>query len=186
MIAVVAALVLVALRGPGSTPPPAAASGGSAATPSGGQASGLDLASLTPRERADRLYDRIMRAHELGDTTEVQFFKPMTLQAYGMLGELDNDARYHLGLIHALTGDPQAAIAQADSMAAGNLMGVMLRQRAAMALGNTEAGQRAYREFLANYEGEIVTNKPEYEAHRTLLESFLSEAQRATGSGTGT
>ncbi len=180
VVGLVAVLVLAALRGPGSAPAAAAPGAGApGALPTG--SAPVDLASLTPRERADRLYDRIMRAHEQGDTSQIRMFKPMALQAYDMLGELDNDARYHVGLLHTVTGDPQAALAQADSMDAGNLMGAMLRQRAAIALGDEGASRGAYTAFLANYDREIAANRPEYEAHRSLIDSFLAEARRVAG-----
>lgn len=181
VVGLVAVLVLAALRGPGSAPSGGAPAGDQSGTASAGGGSAVDLASLSPRERADRLYDRIMRAHERGDTSEVGFFKPMALQAYQMLGELDHDARYHIGLLHALTGEPGAALAQADSMDAGNLMATMLRQRAAIAQGDEDASRRAYSAFLANYDKEIATTRPEYDAHRQLIESFLAEARRAAG-----
>lgn len=181
VVGVVAVLVVAALWGPGSAPPVGAPAGNQSGTASAGGAPALDLASLSPRERADRLYDRIMRAHERGDTAEISFFKPMALQSYQMLGEMDHDARYHVGLIHALTGDPSAALAQADSMDPGNLMAAMLRQRVAIALGDEDASRQAYSTFLANYDSEILTARPEYEAHRPQLESFLAEARRAAG-----
>src|SRR5688572_30100231 len=36
-----------------------------------------DISQLTPRERADRLFDRVMRLHERGRTDSVQFFAQM-------------------------------------------------------------------------------------------------------------
>ncbi len=177
--ALVTVLVVVAVRG-GS---PAAITAETAPAPRSGAAA-VDLSSMTPREQADRLYERIMRAHERGDTNEIRFFKTMALQAYARLGTLDDDAHYHVGLIHALTGDPAAALAQADSMSEGNLLALMLRQQVAMAVNDAAASQRAYREFLANYERELATNRPEYAAHRSLIESFVVEAQRQPGAGT--
>lgn len=179
--AAVAALVVVvifaAVRGP-ATPLPAAAAATPPAAASGGA---TDISSLTPRERADRLYDRIMRAHERGDTSELRFFTPMALQAYAMLGGLDSDARYHVGLIHAIRGDAAAARAQADSMPTGHLLAAMLRQRAAIALGDARASEQAYRDFLSNFTREIATDLPEYTAHRPLIDSFRTEAERVTG-----
>jgi len=54
-----------------------------------------DLASMSPREAADRLFNRVMTASENGDSAEALRFAPMALQAYNDLGTLDNDARYH-------------------------------------------------------------------------------------------
>lgn len=187
-LAVIVVVAVTAARG-GAAPTPAStptAPFASAGAGSGGAA--VDLSSMTPRERADRLYDRIMRAHERGDTNEIRFFKPMAIQAYAMLGELDADARYHVGLIHAITGDPAAALAQADSTQAtapGHLLAVVLRHRAAQALGDAVTAQQAYRDFLSHYEREIATGKAEYEAHRSILDGFRAEALRAAGEGGG-
>ena len=41
-----------------------------------------DLASMTPREQFDRLYNRVMQASEQGDTATANRFSPMALQAY--------------------------------------------------------------------------------------------------------
>ena len=71
---------------------------------------------MTPREAADRLFNRIMTAAERGDAQEALRFAPMALQAYERLGPLDNDARYHVGLITATTGDIESARAHIDML----------------------------------------------------------------------
>ena len=167
-------------------PPPAAPQQAApfASGAAGGQAP--DISNMTPRQQADRLFERIVMAHERGDTGEVRFFRPMALQAYERLAPLDHDARYHVGLIHTLTGNPNAALAQADSITAdepGHLLAAMLRQRAAIALGDAAGGRMAYREFLANYESEIAASRPEYEMHEPVLTAFHAEAERAVGEG---
>src|SRR5688500_18661035 len=55
-----------------------------AAAPAG-DPSAVDLASMTPRERADRLFNRVMQGMSSGDTTQVGFFAGMAIQAYGMV-----------------------------------------------------------------------------------------------------
>jgi hypothetical protein len=73
-----------------------------------------------------------------------------------------------------------------EASAPGHLLGAVLRQRAAQALGDGATSRQAYRDFLEHYEREIATDKPEYDAHRTILDGFRAEAQRATGrSGAG-
>ncbi len=178
---------LLYFSGRDAAPPPAAQT----VAPLAGGAAGRpapDISSLSPREQADRLFERIVLAHERGDTGEVRFFRPMALQAYQQLGALDHDARYHLGLIHTLTGNPQAALAQADSITAdepGHLLAALLRQRAALALGDAAAGRAAYRDFLANYATEVAANRPEYQAHEPVISAFRAEAERAVGEAGG-
>ena len=45
--------------------------------------------NLSPRERAERLYDRVMRLSTRRKADSVQLFAPMALAAYQMLGPLD-------------------------------------------------------------------------------------------------
>jgi hypothetical protein len=138
-----------------------------------------DISSMTPRERADRLFDRIMRAAARGDSGEIDFFTPMALQAYALLENLDADARYHIGLIQAEAGNLEATLAQADSIERswpGHLFGGMLRAEVARRRGQTAELRRWYRWFLERYEQEQASGKPEYSDHRTALEAFRSEA----------
>ena len=139
-----------------------------------------DISQMSPRERANRLFDRVMRSSEAGDTTDVRFFAPMAIQAHEMMGTLDADARYHLGLIHMVAGDPASAVTQGDSILATiptHLYGFMLRAQAARALGNATAARQADAGFLRNYEAESGANRPEYQEHPGLIERYRTEAQ---------
>ncbi len=162
---------------------------GSVATPTGaptGTAGTTDLSTMTPREQADRLFDRTMREHEAGSADQVAFFAPMALQTYEMLGPLDNDARYHVGLINAITGETEAALAQADSLeneTAGHLFAPMLRTGVYQALGQNADVQRSYATFLENYDTEMARGRPEYQMHSSAVSNFLEEARNATDSG---
>ncbi len=143
-----------------------------------------DISQLTPRERADRLFDRIVQAAEKGDTAQVGRFQPMALAAYSMLPRQDNDSRYHVGLIHSLTGAFAAARAQLDSIRATNpdhLLGVMLDFTIAQLTDNAEGQQRAYSDFLDAYDTEIALQQPEYAAHDPAIEAFLTAARQARG-----
>src|SRR6185436_20493262 len=53
-----------------------------------------DISSLSPQERADRLYNRVMLLATQGKADSVQFFAPMALTAYQMLAPLNADQRY--------------------------------------------------------------------------------------------
>jgi hypothetical protein len=150
-----------------------------------GGAATTDLSSMSPREQADRLFDRVMRAEEGGNANEVSFFGPMAIQAYAMLGKLDPDARYHVGLLEAATGNEAGALAQADSLekeAPRHLFVPLIRWEVAKRRNDSAALRRAYRQFLDSYDQEIGTDKSEYAAHRTRLDGFRDEARGALGS----
>jgi hypothetical protein len=144
-----------------------------------------DISNLSPRERADRLFNRVMTAVENRDTAQVNFFVPMALQSYRLLGErLDPDARYHLGLIEFVSRNYQGALAQADSItqaSRGHLLANVLRSQIAAVQGNIAARDRAYRDFLAAYDREMGSGKPEYTDHQRLLQQVRDSARRAVG-----
>ncbi len=181
--AAAAALVGVLVGRWGEPSAPGTAPGGF--SPSGGVPTATtDISGMTPRERADRLFDRIMRAAARGDSAEIEFFTPMALQAYALLEELDADARYHIGLIQAEAGDLDATLAQADSIERawpGHLFGGMLQAEVARRRGQGGELQRWYRWFLERYEREQASGKSEYSDHRTALEAFRSDALANTG-----
>jgi hypothetical protein len=182
ILAGLAAVVLVAAIAfqagrtsqPGSESPAAAAPGGGMP----------DLASMSPREQADRLFNRVMTAHEQGDQGAVDMFKPMALQAYTNLGTLDPDAHYHVGVLQVVTDGVDDARARADSIEArvpGHLFAFMLRHSAARMQADEAAAQEAYRGFLANYDSEMAVGRQEYIDHQRAVESFHQQALAETG-----
>lgn len=143
-----------------------------------------DISNMTPRERADRLFNRVMAASEQGDSGQVAFFGNMALQAYDLLGGYDADARYHVGMMHLALRNVAAARAQADSItrtAKGHLLASHLRAEVARRANDAGARNRAWRELLANYDTEMASGKPEYGDHRTALENAREEARKAVG-----
>jgi tetratricopeptide (TPR) repeat protein len=156
------------------TPFASAPSAGSGARPP-------DISQMSPDERANRLFNRVMTLAEAGKQDSVQFFMPMALGAYDQLPALDADARYHVGLLHLAGGDVTAALAQADTIqraAPNHLFIYILRAHAFQAQGNTAQEQRAYADFLQHEQAELALQRPEYEDHRESLTSFHSEALR--------
>ena len=146
-----------------------------------------DISNMSPRERTDRLFNRVMSAAERGDTGEVRFFVPMALQSYALLGPLDTDARYHLGVIQFVNHNYVAALAEADSMAReipGHLLASALRAQIAVARGDATARRRAYREFLAAYDREMAAGRSEYAEHAGILQATRDSARSARSAGT--
>jgi hypothetical protein len=141
-----------------------------------------DISTMSPRERFDRLFNRIMQAAERGDPNEVRRFTPMALGAYEQLETTDVDARYHAAVIHLQTGNLPAALALADTILAevpGHLFGFLVRGTAAR-LGNDAARQwRAERDFLAHYKSEMAAKRVEYLEHRPVLEEFKRASEKS-------
>jgi predicted nucleic acid-binding Zn ribbon protein len=186
VMAVHAAVIIVAVKGRTSAAPVPVES--SAAPFAGGgapSASGApDISNMTPREAADRLYNRIARASEAGDTAQVAFFAPMAINAYANVTPKDADARLHIGLIQIGIGNTAAARAEADTITRQNglhLFGPLLKARAAEASNDRATMREAYRAFLANYDAEMRKNLPEYEQHRNELEAARTAARAAAG-----
>jgi hypothetical protein len=141
---------------------------------------------MSPEERANRLFNRVMVLAEAGKNDSVQFFLPMALGAYAQLPSLDADARYHVGLLQLAGGDANGALAQADTIRQSiptHLFIYVLRAHAYQALRNVPAERRAYADFLRNEPAEMAKQRPEYgqDAHLDALTSFKAEAARVIG-----
>ncbi|HEY3219641.1 MAG TPA: hypothetical protein VGJ80_02825 [Gemmatimonadales bacterium] len=145
---------------------------------------------MTPDERANRLFNRVMILAEAGKDDSVQFFLPMALGAYAQLPSLDADGRYHVGLLELAGGDPRAALAQADTIHQSiptHLFIYVLRAHAYQSLRNVQEERRAYADFLRNEAAELARKRPEYgqDAHLDALNSFHDEAERQGGGRSG-
>ncbi len=190
-VAVLVVVLVARFGGPSSSVPAGDARGGVPSSMPGagpGAPATTDLSQMTPREQADRLFDRVMRAEESGNTNEVSFFGPMAIQAYAMLGTLDADGRYHVGLLEVANGNEAGALAQADSLDQEfprHLFTPLVRWEVAKRRNDTAGMRRAYRQFLDNYDKEIASGKSEYAAHRNRLDGFREEARGALGPGSG-
>jgi len=186
-VAVIASLLLVVWK-LGSAPPtvPDMANAGNvdAGRETGTAARAPDISSMTPRERFDRLYDRIMAAVEKGDSQTVTQFTPMALGAYDMLDTVNADARYHAAMLHLTLGDFPAALALADTIqrgAPGHLFVDIIRGEAGDRQNDTTLLNRSYRDFLDHYDGELKAGRVEYEEHRPVLDDFRTRAKASLG-----
>ena len=181
--AVLIAVASLAFRlGGGRPATPVMANAGNAGANSPLSTRAPDISQMTPRERFDRLFDRVMGAAERGDSTTVTQFSPMALGAYDMLDQVDADARYHAAMIHLVNGGVEAALALADTIqraAPDHLFGYLIRGEAADRVNDLAALNASYRAFLDNYDAQIRADHVEYREHRTALEDFRTRA-RAT------
>jgi lipoprotein NlpI len=141
---------------------------------------------MSPEERANRLFNRIMIYAEAGKTDSVRFFLPMAIGAYSQLPVRDADAHYHLGLMQLAGGNVAAALAEADTiqrLVPTHLFTYVLRAHAFQQQGNRPGERQAYADFLKNEKAELARNRPEYEDHRDALTAFKAEAERQARGG---
>lgn len=184
-VGVAAAALAFVLLTRGGDEPVAAAPAAPFASGATGDPSQVDLSSMTPRQRADALYDRIMREASAGDSARARSFLPMAFAAYQMVPELDADARYHIGALTLMGGDPASARAQADTILAStpdHLLGLYTAAEAEQAMGNGPAARQLFERFLGVYDQEIATARPEYADHAPALTAMRQEASRAVDS----
>jgi hypothetical protein len=142
-----------------------------------------DISRMSPRERFDRLFNRVMQAAEQRDTAQVVRFTPMALGAYAQLDTVNADARYHAAVLRLQVGDAPGALALADTILAqspGHLFGYIVRGAAAGFQGDTALARRADRDFLSHYEAERKADRIEYREHEPAIEDFKQHAEGAT------
>lgn len=159
---------------PGGTPVAAASEALAEAPP--------DIGNMSPRERFNRLYNRIMTAAQAGDEATATRFMPMALMAYAQLDTVDADARYHLALLKAHNGEVDASRALADSILARDprhLFGYVIRGTVARFRKDQKGLNAAYEGFLTRYDEEMKAGRQEYEEHRTSIRDFHAAALQA-------
>jgi hypothetical protein len=183
----VAAIVWRVERGTAAPVVPDMANPGAAAPFASGRSAGPapDISAMSPRERFDRLFNRIMSAAERGDSGTVATFTPMALGAYSQLDTADIDARYHAALLLLQAGGVPAALALADTIEAaqpGHLFGYLIRGSAADLAQNDTMRRQAYRDFLAHVGAEENANRPEYREHQPAIDAFRKQAEKAVNS----
>jgi hypothetical protein len=145
---------------------------------------GPDISQLSPQERADRLFNRVMTLSAEGKGDSVLFFAPMAISAYQMLSPMNADQRYDLGRIAEVAGAVPLARAQADTILSQNpthLLGLILASRVAN-LEQRGPDRAAYSSrLLAAYQAESTKKLPEYERHAADITAGLAEARQSAG-----
>ena len=142
-----------------------------------------DISALSPRERSDRLFDRVMRLASEGKADSVRLFAPMAIAAYGMTGALDADQRYDLGRIAEVSGDASLAAAQADTILRAtptHLLGLLLAARAADMRGDAASREAFESRLLAAERAEMASPREEYERHRADITDAVARAKTKT------
>ncbi len=154
---------------------------GSATSPGATGAGSPPELTGTPREQADRLFNRIMSEREGGDTAKARFFLPMGIQAYKQAGDLEADGLFHLTLLQASAGQAADAMATAERILVGNpnhLLALGAAAEAAEEAGNGEVAAGYYARFLKAYPVEKTKTSAEYLDHSKLLPLYEAAAKR--------
>jgi hypothetical protein len=141
-----------------------------------------DISSLSPQERADRLYNRVMLLATQGKVDSVQFFAPMALTAYQMLAPLNADQRYDMGRIGEVVGAFPLAKAQADSILRENpnhLLGLILEARLATLAGDTTQLHAYERRLITAEKSEAPKKREEYLRHQDDITNALQQAKKS-------
>lgn len=131
-----------------------------------------DISNLTPKERYQRLFNRIMMAGERGDQATVTNFTPMALGAYEQLPARDQGDRFDAGLLHLQVNQLVQAKALADTIRLNgrtNLLADALLATIARAEQQPAAERAALQTFAANWAAEQAQKRPEYELRSGLL-----------------
>jgi len=145
---------------------------------------GPDISNLSPQERADRLYNRVMLLANEGKVDSVQFFAPMAITAYQLLAPLNIDQRYDMGRVGEVAGALPLAQAQADSILRENpnhLLGLILQARLAALARDTVRLRSIERRLLTAEKTELATKKDEYTRHQEDITSALALARKNLG-----
>lgn len=146
----------------------------------GGTGTPPDLSQMTPREAADRLFDRVMTYVSANDSAQAQAFMPMALSAYERAQPLDHDGLFHLSLLNRVAGNLEEAAANAEQVLVtdpNHVLALMAAAEAAVEMGRTDEAAGYYRHILDVVDDEIARALPEYQAHQTLLESARGDAE---------
>jgi hypothetical protein len=139
-----------------------------------------DISQLTPAQRAERLYDRIMTEKEAGREDNVRAFMPMAVAAYEMLGPLSLDQRYDLARLGEVGGDTALTRAQTDTILRTrptHLLGLILSARIARAEKAEARARQADAQFLAAEASERAAALPEYLLHKSDIDAALAAAR---------
>jgi len=140
-----------------------------------------DISSMSPAERADRLFNRVMSLSSEGKADSAAFFAPMAIAAFEALAPLNAHTRYDLGLVALVAGDAGRAAAQSDSILVErptHLLGLALAARVADARGDAAAGRAARQRLLGAEKAERAAALPEYNDHDADLRAALEQARK--------
>jgi hypothetical protein len=139
---------------------------------------------MTPREAADRLFNRVMTAVSTNDSTEVVSFLPMAIRAYELAEPLDADGTFHLSMLHLTATLDEEGLADAEAILEelpDHLLGLAAAGDASLALGDTASARVYFTRWLDVYDVEIARDVPEYQDHTQMIPGMRTRAEALVG-----
>lgn len=182
MVGIVLILALPILRREEGANAPFAPAGSGAPAASAGAPP--DISDMTPREAADRLFDRVMRAEAAGDVQQVETFLPMAIAAHDRARPLDPDGLFHLSLLYQAANDFDGALNAAAEILArdpDHLLGLMSAGESSRRGGDPTTAREYAERFLDVYDAQLARGLEEYDAHSDLLLPYRQTARTLTG-----
>jgi hypothetical protein len=149
-----------------------------------GPAPNIDLASMTPGDAADRLYNRVAMALAARDSMEVLNFLPMALDAHELARPLTPVRIFRLSFLQRVALDfDQARITAEEGLAEvpNHLLLLSSAAQAAVEAGDQAAARAYYEQMLAVWDEEVASDRQDYRDHDRLLPVIREEAERFLG-----
>ncbi len=140
-----------------------------------------DISQMSPRERASRLFNRIMRLNEEGKRDSVALFATMAIPAFQALEPLDDHLRYDLGRVALVAGQLDLAQAQVDSIVIAkprHLLGLILAAQVEEQRGNNAEARRLNNRLVAAEASERAKGLEEYTLHDADIRAAITAARQ--------
>jgi tetratricopeptide (TPR) repeat protein len=168
--------ILSGPQGPGSAPPPGAL----------GPAPNVDLASMSPGEAADRLFNRVAMALQVRDSIEVLNFLPMALDAHELALPLSDVRLFRYSFLQRVATDYQTALRLAQEgldREPDHLLLLSAAAEAARELGDLATARAYFQHMLDVWATETASGRTDYVEHERLLPILLGEAETFVADG---
>lgn len=181
LLAVIALVLFQASRSATDAGPAVTGAGTSmGGAPLGGAPSAADIAAMSPQEKADRLFNRVMMYASEGKADSAAIFAPMALQSFDMLAPLNVHQRFDVGLVATVAGQLGRAKAEADTILKQNpndLLGLTLAMRVAETSKNSASAGDFGKRLIAAEPAERKSSREEYQFHSSDIDAALKDAR---------
>jgi hypothetical protein len=162
--------------GPGVAPPPGTL----------GPAPNVDLASMSPGEAADRLFNRVAMALQVRDSIEVMSFLPMALDAHELAAPLSAVRLFRYSFLQRVATEYETALRLAREgleRDPDHLLLLSAAAEAARELGDRETALQYFQHLLDVWDVEAASGSTDYAEHERLLPILREDAQTFVSGG---
>lgn len=151
-----------------------------------GPAPNVDLASMSPGEAADRLFNRVAMALQVRDSVEVMSFLPMALDAHELAKPLSEVRLFRFSFLQRVATEYDLALATAQEGLTREPNHLLLLSAAAEAsreLGDLDGARIYFQHLLEVWDTETALNRQDYEDHARLLPILREDAEAFLNGG---